>query len=100
MSFPCKEKSAGDTFAIPIIPHGANRPGVAATRPVLRVCIRIETAARPPARCVEPKRHAPRFKILYLPYFMNDCEFNGLPQSDLAINRIYRSEERRVGTEC
>ena len=27
MSFPSKEKSAGDTFAIPIIPHGANRPG-------------------------------------------------------------------------
>ena len=56
------------------------------------ICIRIETFTRPPARCVEPKRHAPRFKILYLPYFMNDCEFNGLPQSDLAVNRIYHAD--------
>ena len=43
-------------------------------------------------RCVCPNAAHGVFKILYLHYFMNDCEFNGLPQSGLALNRIYHGD--------
>src|ERR1035438_197311 len=65
MSFPSKEKSAGDTFAIPIIPHGANRPrsfsGVAATRPVLRFAAELRLPQGPDAVCsAKTPRTAPQ----------------------------------------
>src|ERR1035441_5624665 len=62
MTFPQGEKSAGDTFAIPRTPQGANHA----------------------THCVS--------KSFTCSIFMNDYESHGLPQSGLAVNRIYHAD--------